>query len=557
MKASDNTGKIYEIKKNGTDIIIPKEQISTDIDYIDITDDTFEADCGENGWYAIADVEHRGSYLCKFTDKKDYEFVTKQDLMPIFGIKKQDICLLGIVEGMKQNFYAVVGVKNGRYYFKLRFEITEFGATEDIRVKLLYLDNSCGYSEMAAKYRKYQLDNGNCVPIKDRLKSNNELEYAVQAPEIRIRLGWKPAPPTVLEQTEENEPEMKVACTFDRVMDIIDELKNQGVDKAQLCLIGWNKSGHDGRYPQLFPVEEKLGGEEKLKELISYAQKNGYQIVCHTNSTDCYSIADTFSENIVCKKIDGRLSINEPPWSGGNMYHLCPIVAWDYAKNDLPKVSELGFKGLHYIDVMSVVPLRECYDKNHLSNKSQTLEYYEKIMKLCHQQFGGFASEGAFDFTSKYLDYALYVSWGGLDDDFFDEEIPLWQLVYNGIILSNPSTATVNCTIKGNKSKLKLIEYGGRPTFYIYSKFLNGSNQDNWLGADDLICDTDEQLKYSVSKIKEGYELYKDLVSLQTEFMEKHEEIDDNVFKITYSDGSVILVDYNKMQFRRETLNNS
>ena len=202
--------------------------------------------------------------------------------------------------------------------------------------------------------------------------------YAAESPEIRIRLGWKPAPPVVLEQTVKNEPDMKVACDFERVKDLIDELKRQGVDKAEICLVGWNSGGHDERYPQIFPVEKKLGGEEKLRELISYVKENGYQIVCHTNSTDCYSIADTFSEDIVCKTPDGRLVENDTPWSGGRMYHLCPIKALDYAEKDLPKVARLGFEGLHYIDVMSVVPLRECYDKNHLSDKKRRLNVMKK-----------------------------------------------------------------------------------------------------------------------------------------------------------------------------------
>jgi hypothetical protein len=42
--------------------------------------------------------------------------------------------------------------------------------------------------------------------------------------------------------------------------------------RAQLCLVGWNQKGHDGRWPQIFPVEEALGGEEKLRRLIRKAR---------------------------------------------------------------------------------------------------------------------------------------------------------------------------------------------------------------------------------------------------------------------------------------------
>lgn len=61
---------------------------------------------------------------------------------------------------------------------------------------------------------------------------------------------------------------MVVYNSLDDVALILDELKNAGVKKAEICLVGWNKGGHDGRYPQILPIEEKIGGETKLRELI-------------------------------------------------------------------------------------------------------------------------------------------------------------------------------------------------------------------------------------------------------------------------------------------------
>lgn len=544
MKAIDNLKNQYNITGNGELYKIRKNEIPAGLEYIDIINEDFYAVENERGYYVIADGNNKGSRLCLFNHKENGERVYKQNLMPVFGVKKDGKCTLVIVEGYKYEFHLVFGVKDGRYYIYPRFMLHGKTPYEDISIRFVELNDDAEYSEMAAAYRKYQLENANCRPLSEKAKERKELDYAIKAPEIRIRMGWKPAPCKVLFQTPENEPEMKVTCTFDRVCDIIDELKKQGVDKAQLCLVGWNKSGHDGRYPQLFPVEERLGGEERLRHLIEYAQKNGYQIVCHTNSTDCYSIAEDFSEDIVVKKKDGSLSINSDKWSGGRMYNLCPVKALEFAERDLPEVSKLGFKGLHYIDVLSVVPLVWCHDKKHPVNSGETLDCYNRIMELCHRQFGGFASEGSFDFAAKYLDYGLYVAWPGVDDSMVDCEIPLWELVYHGVMLYNITPDTVNYTIKDKKNRLRVIEYGGRPSFYFYSRHLEGSDQDDWLGREDLICDTDEQLKYSVSKIKEAYDEYKSLMRLQTEFMESHKEVAENVFEVKYSNGTTIKVDY-------------
>ncbi len=544
IRITDEKGDAVRFYTDNNALIIKKNDVPNGCLSLLFDIPALRATCGDDGYYAISDVNNRGSHLAFFGEKPDYDVSYYQILMPIFGVKNKNGVFLGVASGMKYSFYVNTGVKNGHYYLRPKFVLDGDMPYEDVRLELYELPSNAEYADMAAKYRELQLKNGACLPLKERIRENPELDYIASSVEIRIRMGWKPAPPKVLEQTLENEPPMKVACTFDRVRELVDELKKQGVEKAQICLVGWNKSGHDGRYPDLFPVEEKLGGEAKLRELILHAQKNGYKIVCHTNSSDCYHISKEFGDGILTFGKDGKPKMSPIPWSGGNMYWLCPAAALRFAKRDLPKVAELGFSGTHYIDVMTVNPPRACYDKEHPVNLKECVEYYNEIMKLSHENFGGFASEGCFDFAAKYLDYGLYVSWGGCDDCFFDREIPFWQLVYHGIILSNPGTATVNYPIKGADAEKKAREYGARPSFYFYSKFLEGSNMDNWLGSDDMMMDTDEQLIYNVSKIKEAYDSFKKEAHLQKEYIVGHEYLSENLRKTTYSDGTVITLDY-------------
>lgn len=544
MIIKDNRGNHYQNYGTETELRIPMENLPKEIEQLELCFDEFDAEVGEDGYYVIADVEKTGSQLCYFTKKSKGVHVHRQNLMPIFGVKKKDSCFLAIAEGMKNELSVKVTLDEKGYHISAVYDLEGDGAYEDLTMKMIFLEASAGYSEMAVFYRNYLLKEGKVKPISERIKENPYLAYAVEAPEIRIRMGWKPAPSKVLEQTPENEPEMITACTFERVADLIRELKKQGVDKAEICLVGWNISGHDGRYPQMFPVEERLGGENELRKLIGYAKKNGYQIVCHTNSTDAYSIANTFSEDIVRKNQDGSLCANAYVWSGGRAYDVCSAKAYEIAKEELPKVADLGFEGLHYIDVMSVEPLKKCYDPNHKVNRKDTEENYRKIGHLSKKLFGGFASEGANDFAADYLDYAFYVTLQENTHEFFDEEIPWWQLVYHGIVLSNPSTTTVNYVVKSKESHLKLVEYGARPSFYFYSKFMSGGTLDDWLGREDMLCDNEEQLVYSVSGIKKAYEEYQESKRLQLLFMNKHEKIREGVYRITYSDGTEIECDY-------------
>ena len=108
-----------------------------------------------------------------------------------------------------------------------------------------------------------------------------------------------------------------------------------------------------------------------------------------------------------------------------------------------------------------------------------------------------------------------------------DRLIPIWQLVYNGIILNNPFTETVNAPAKDLFTQTKLVEFNGRPTFYIYSKFK--SDNKNWMGEIDLRCATDEELKQTAAFVKKGYDEFEALSDLQFQSAEQH-GIAPNVF---------------------------
>lgn len=527
----------------------------TKINYIDFGYDYFNAGNDEDGYLVYHQV------LYQFGSRVDREHCHRNNELPIYGVKRGEEAMVAIVTGMPHDFDICYGTKSGTNYIYARFNIDGETPYEDICVQYHALHGAdANYSGMGRRYRKYLLDTGFITPIKDRM--NPVLEYTKDSAYIRLRLAWKPVPTPVEEQTVENEPPMHVAMTFKRVEELIDELKKQGVDKAELCLVGWNKSGHDGRWPNPFPVEPKLGGEDDLRHLIQYAQENGYQITCHTNSEDSYSISDMHDEknnSLYLKDGTPRLG---GAWGGGRSRTICPVPALRQAKELLPKIADLGFRGAHYIDVMGIVNAKSCYHPDHPLTKKGYVEVYHDIADVAIEQFGGYSSEGGYHFMCKKLDYALYTTFADPFMDvsrFADDEsihysrlIPLWEIVFHGTVLSNPFTCSVNAAIKGKRSQLKSIEFGSRPTIYYYSAFVtpdeNGGG--NWMGSQDITCDDQEDLEKSVACVKQVYDEYKERRYLQTEFMENHEEIAPGVYEITYSDGSKMVVDYNEETYK-------
>ena len=512
-----------------------------------LTPDFLTAKSGESGYWLFPNCE-----LGEFTEAGDGLRRCARLPMAFYGMKTPRGTYVAIVKGLPNECGVDVKVTKGAYAMSQFVDDFAFGAYEDVVVEFIRLEGAdANYAGMARAYRKYQLDRGAVVPMTERVKRQPMLDYMTKYPEIRVRNAWKPVPSPVPEQTVKDEPPVKPVITFDRFMRIADEFKRQGIEGAEFCLVGWNVGGHDGRWPQIFPVEPTLGGEAKLKEAIRHAQDLGYQVVAHCNHRDAYLIADSWdAEYIREKNPDGTLRRGKTTWGGGRMYSICPKRAYErFALKDMPMVRAMGFRGLHYLDVFSCVKAEACADPRHPLNAREAARYVGHIMQLARDTFGGAASEGSYDHHAGQLDSVLYVSFARPFDKMpalVTRYVPAFQLVYNGIILSNPFTTTVNAMIKGRPSELKTVEFGARPSFYYYANFLTPGKGKNWMGDIDLTCDTDADLVKSVSAVKRGLKGYDRLAPLQYRFMDGHDELAPGVYRTSYSDGSRVYVNYTR-----------
>ena len=164
------------------------------------------------------------------------------------------------------------------------------------------------------------------------------------------------------------------------------------------------------------------------------------------------------------------------------------------------------------------------------------------ILKDTTKALGGASSEGTLDYTIPALDYGLYVSFGdgfmATNVPFCDSFIPFFELTYHGILLYNPLSPTVNYTIKSARDRLYFFLRGGRPSFYIHSRFK--ANGKDWMGTVDLEVDSNESLNRATDAIAKGEAEYKDFADRQFIFMKDYVVIGDGVEAAIYEDGVTI-----------------
>lgn len=548
-----------QVVENGPVITltVPKSAFSDfDCEFARIESSLTSAKAGDPGYmFFPTNFSYGIVKTCFEKDRPNAQFRSLISAMPVCGFCENENAVFVHVRSMDSDARFRAESENGMY--RISPEIVLDGDKPDDDIVVVYQKMPFAtYSDMARVYRKYQMEVKGCVPLKERVKHCDALKKAAEALELRIRMGWKPRPTPVRDQTLENEPPLKVVCDVAMLNRLIEKMQAAGIKHAELCLVGWGPAGHDGRFPQQVPSDPRYGGDDALKAFIARAKGMGYSVVCHTVSLGAYEIADNWDPKRMTKKYgqSGKLQMYlrreyaSGGLNGGEPWHVCPKMAYEhYALQDLPKVRAYGFEGMHYVDELTACVPEKCYDPDHRVSRKEAWHYYRQIAKLSKELFGGYQSEAWIDAINADVDAVLYTSVHSKIDQsmhpLFDEGIPFWHLVYHGIVLSNASSQTVNYPIKEKRQRLKFMEYGGRPLLYINSKF--GATL-NWMGDDDLLSRDDADLDRDVAALKDAYDEYEALKYLQYEFMENHEKIAENVYRTTYSDGSVITVDYNQ-----------
>lgn len=572
--AGERSVVLEEITDSHYRLTLRKVEIPADAVSIDVVAPFMTAMKGDAGYWMNA----RGTYG-KF-DKDEGVFTSWRSLMPIFAFKRGAEMWYAHVRKWRFDYSLVVSVKNGKYemYPCFRCGSRRSGASaglwqgggfgvkdffddyyQDIVIDFHRVESGSGepdYNDVARAYQKFQLTEGGCRTIKQRL--NAELDYLCEAMVVRIQThAAKPIPETKDGISQKffkagEELPVVVHMPFGTCEEYLQAFKDAGIDRLSICSAGWQNGGYDGRQPWHFPICAEAGGEEAYGRLIAKAKALGYQFALHATNTDGYMCSPKWDEDWVCKYRNGD-KYQGGLWAGGQCYWVCQKCAWErWLPSEMKMMADMGIRGPHYIDVYSATYPIPCGDRNHPCTGEDIAAYQNKILQYGRDLMGASGSESGYDHVAKSLDYINYVERDlkllheGKHNPLVTDVYPLWELVYHGIILYTSDRLCQNhtrgkCLYKLEKSgdprwmegdgvedpyaALKIIEFGGRPIFYTY-KFAD------------------------VPRIKKAHDEFVPVRHLQRELMTSHREIAPQVFETVYANGQRTVCNYNAFSYR-------
>lgn len=527
----------------------PKERIADDVESIDVVPGFMTAKKDDDGYW----IDARGAYG-RFNRASGEYANDRAGWMPIFGLKKGATLWYGQVMKWRCDYKFRADASNGVYRAYPRFSVADvrryYPVYQDIVIDYRRLDGAAAdYVGYAKAYRNYQFEHAGIRMARDRAETNPVTKYLLDSFVIRISQHCRKQvlkDPT-MRMTRQNEQPLLVHMPFLITGDLMQQLHDAGVDKATFASAGWTSGGYDGRYPDMFPVELAIGGEQGFRALAKRCTALGFQMSAEVDYTEMYGPANRFNLDLACRYANGQFP-DGGFWPGGLAYNLCTGKALDlgWCQMDFARLRDVIGAGPLFFDVMSAIEPRRCGHPAHKMTSDEMGGVYTKLFELAQANMGGAASECGFDLGIASLDYVNYL-WHEIG--FFKHDkfkgfqsgvFPVWELVYHGVVFYTSDRYLQNHTY-GNEDRsngafdygwgiydrkedpfkaLKQVEFGSRPLLYTHTF-------------------------YDIPSIVKAFREYKPVRHLQREEMTGHLEVAKDVFETSYADGSRTVVNYN------------
>jgi hypothetical protein len=487
--------------------------------------------------YGVDDVSDRGSVY------------QEKIVIPMFGLVKNQSGFVGIIT--QGDFDAVLGVaRSGKgvdynhvwaqflYRRQGQFSLTGGQPTRlyqpdripgDRQVRYCFINNEkANYVEMASRYRQYLLEERGAQRVEERRGDDIPLIDLIYFMGIE-RKNWFLA-------------DMVVMTRFEDVAQMMSDFNKMGVKKADVSIWNWNESGTSNKYPQQWPVDKRLDGEEGLHKLIDISHQLGYKIYLVDDFLSVYPGTHTIQPFLdAVRGVDGL-----PAGNTETGYLLNPQVALrEFAIPNLTKIASLGCDGLLFNSFADIA----LPDKNtrYPLTRENFAATWMQIAELSREEMGSSSMIGGNVYTIPYTDRLDMVSMDSTHYDIFDRTIPLFQISAHGLIVY--SGVPQNFLSDSQRMFLHNIEYGAIPIFMLTRE---SSSLLFRTGANSIYS---SRYDYWRDEIIRQYQAMESLAPLVSQFIIGHEQLADGVYRTSYEDGSQTIVNYNAIPFTMDSIN--
>lgn len=227
---------------------------------------------------------------------------------------------------------------------------------------------------------------------------------------------------------------------------------------------------------------------------------------------------------------------NSAIWSTNELFLLSPTASLENYEEAEKSASKYDISGVSMLSIGQYLVYN--YNESDYVTKAECKEIWQKMLLSSKEKFGSAVAEGGNAYVIGYADTVMNIPSTDSGYQITTKSIPFYQMVVHG--LANYTGEAGNLSSDLGKETLKWVEYGYLPYFELTHS-----------GSEDLMY-TDYNTLYSSTYsawLDDAASIYvdfnKNLTDVRDAYMVEHEEVASDVFKVTYSNGTVIYVNYN------------
>lgn len=381
--------------------------------------------------------------------------------MSWWGFQKGEAAMIVIVETPDDAGYTFSHPPGGPTYIgpTWRAQLGKFGYLRSLRMDFLPRGN---YVNLAKRYRRYVLNTGLFVSLKEKIARNPLVANLIGNPFTGASVLRNLNPDSTRFDKENPERNYRLT-TFAENIERLRRLKSQGFDHVNVSLSGWLNLGYDRQTPDGLPPPEKAGGWVGMKAFFDACRDLEYTCWVHDQYRDYYLDAPSWNPEFAVHSEDRH----EPPtafpgtrfghhwkmgyiplmnnWDGGTQGYLNSRFMLGHVVQNFRLMADQGIRPQgSYQDVFGYVPPDQDFNPEHPNTRTDSMKYRAEVLAWVRRNLGIAGTEDGADWTIPYVDFVTSrrnrnPNSGNDASSRPAIEVPLYELVYHDAVVTSYS----------------------------------------------------------------------------------------------------------------------
>lgn len=498
------------------------------------------------------------------------ETVRETIRLPIFGAKVNDHAFMGVITSGDANstISASTSKKANSYNY-----VHANAVLTDYTLKQIKGDQNAGKSTSSIDYRGNQTEGKNyCVRYfflegesanytgmsncyRDYLVKNDMLKDSPMADKKYMVVDLIGAVSIQKYVMGVKRPVVTALTTYDDVVTIVKELKEQGVENLIINYIGAMDSGLNNQMYNKVKPESVLGSKKAFKDMVNYLKEQGVQLFLELNPVDLYEDGNGYKENkdsartyFDAYSFQYKYFLDTAAYNSTSRWHLLqPAMACELIEKFTSSFEKWNVENLSIDRVGNVLYSDYTEDTAKYISRDGVMALYRETLQKVTESTEHLMLHGGNVYGVGYADVITDTSDGYSGFDMQDQSVPFYQLTFQDNTLL--TAVGINTTVDYEYAFLKALETGSSLKYnLIYGN------------VSDLVgTDYNTMVSYSYDYWKSlAAEQYKEMQAAVSQLAGKeivsHEYLTQDVTLTRYESASVVVnygaqpYDYNGQQ---------